>query len=280
GGGARAVAGATDGPGAAPDTGTDATGTDATGTDATGTPAARRALELLTGWDCAVGAGSGAALLYERLVTCLTRRVLGAALGEPLARQVTGQGDLNAALPGGPYLATPTDVVLRLLESGRPAIGAAPDPAAVAALLRDALSEAERETVARHGPDVARWRWGDENRLAFVHPLARAFPALAAVLSRGPLPAGGDLDTVNLSARGADGGVLAGNSGPVYRAVYDLADWSRSRAGHAPGQSGHPGSRGYADMIPGWLAVAPPPLPWGPAPEGRRLILVPAGRSG
>jgi len=41
--------------------------------------------------------------------------------------------------------------------------------------------------------------------------------------------------------------------GPVYRMVADLGDPSRSRWQLTTGQSGHPGSPHYDDMIDGWL---------------------------
>jgi penicillin amidase len=42
--------------------------------------------------------------------------------------------------------------------------------------------------------------------------------------------------------------------GPVCRFVVDLGDLSASRSINAPGQSGQPGSRHYADRIRSWLA--------------------------
>ena len=42
--------------------------------------------------------------------------------------------------------------------------------------------------------------------------------------------------------------------GPSMRAVYDLADPDATRFALCPGQSGHPASPHYDDLLPGWLA--------------------------
>jgi penicillin G amidase len=42
---------------------------------------------------------------------------------------------------------------------------------------------------------------------------------------------------------------------PSYRQIVNLADLKASLSGHAPGQSGHPGSKHYADFIKSWLNV-------------------------
>jgi penicillin amidase len=41
--------------------------------------------------------------------------------------------------------------------------------------------------------------------------------------------------------------------GPACRFVVDLGNLSRSRSLNAPGQSGQPGSRHYADRIQAWF---------------------------
>ena len=65
-----------------------------------------------------------------------------------------------------------------------------------------------------------------------------------------------------------------------YRAVYDLSGESGSGWCHAPGQSGHPASSNYADLVDGWLQARLEPLPFGEAPpSGRRLVLEPRGES-
>jgi len=67
-------------------------------------------------------------------------------------------------------------------------------------------------------------------------------------------PIGGDIDTINQAAslpNQLDTVVTV----PSYRQVVNLADLKASLSGHAPGQSGHPASKHYADFIKPWLNV-------------------------
>ena len=41
-------------------------------------------------------------------------------------------------------------------------------------------------------------------------------------------------------------------TGANYREILNTADWDRSVAVNTPGQSGQPGSRHYADLVPLW----------------------------
>ncbi len=47
-----------------------------------------------------------------------------------------------------------------------------------------------------------------------------------------------------------------------YRQIVDLADWDASRAVHTTGQSGHPASKHYDDMIQLWLRGELHPMLW------------------
>jgi penicillin amidase len=226
---------------------------------------------LLRDWDCRLAATSPAALLYERLRRRL-RDTLLAGVADPALRAQLDGAEVHPLLPTGPPAAALP--LLDLLESDRPAPGAVPDPAAVARLLAGALADAVAEIAATPGGR----RWGDRQRAAFRHPLARLSPALGPLLSRGPFAVGGDLDTIRLAGSGSPRSLLPGDRGAVFRMVCDTADWSASRAGLVPGQSGHPAARAYADRIEDWRAGRLRPLPWGPPPGGATLTLLPAAR--
>jgi penicillin amidase len=47
-----------------------------------------------------------------------------------------------------------------------------------------------------------------------------------------------------------------------WRQIMDVSDWDASRGIHPTGQSGHPSSRHYADMLPLWLNGEHHPLLW------------------
>ena len=58
-------------------------------------------------------------------------------------------------------------------------------------------------------------------------------------------------------------------TGAICRAVYDLADWSQSVISHSPGQSGHPASPNYDDMIGDYLKGRPQVMDFGPGSHDR-----------
>jgi len=109
---------------------------------------------------------------------------------------------------------------------------------------------------------VAQWQWGKIHLAAFNHTLGEKKP-LDRIFNRGPYPYGGDGNTV--CAAGyvpklpiqARGGVTAS-----WRQIIDLNDWDASLGVITTGQSGHPASKHYADMIPLWLKGEYHPLLW------------------
>jgi penicillin amidase len=131
-----------------------------------------------------------------------------------------------------------------------------------AAALSASLTETLDLLTARHGEDMAAWRWGDEHRAVFRHRVFGRIPVIGALFDRSVATDGGDY-TLNRGAGAAFGspGGAAGDGplfphvhGAGFRAVYDLADLSRSRFMIATGQSGHPLSAHFDDLIEPWRA--------------------------
>ena len=232
-------------------------------------------LAVLSDWDARLDPDSAGALLYAGLMTELLDRVLADGVSEAGRRYILG-GSVHDLFPQGPFNSRMVSRMLALLSAGCTGVLAVPDPAARDRLLDDALGAAVAATVRDHGDNPAAWRWGDVNKVRFDHPIALAFPALARLLSRGPFPSGGDNDTVRLSWSGSRAGIFAPVTSAFWRAVYTLDDWGASVGSTAPGQSGHPASPHYADMIDDWLDGRPRPLVFGATPpQGRRLFLEP-----
>jgi penicillin amidase len=124
-----------------------------------------------------------------------------------------------------------------------------------------AWEAAVAELREAYGDDVRLWIYGRDHTLTFRHPLD-AVPPLAKLLDRGAFPMGGDLDTVRMGYLPRE---FAGPSfyvAPSYRQICDMADWDRSQSIHAPGQSGQPGSRHYADLLEPWLRMQYHPMLW------------------
>lgn len=114
-----------------------------------------------------------------------------------------------------------------------------------------ALEAAVDELAARHGPAVERWRWGDVHRAVFAHPVLSQVPLLGR-WARVSVPMSGDDFTVNRGTFAP--GSFTQVHGAGLRAVYDLADLSRSRFTLAVGQSGNLLSRHFGDTTGLWQA--------------------------
>jgi penicillin amidase len=123
-------------------------------------------------------------------------------------------------------------------------------------LALEALGAALDELEARYGSDPTAWRWGRVHGMRFPHPLGDGDAPVSKLLDRmlsRRLPAGGGQETVCANGYVAHSGNYTGVWGPSYRLLADVGDPSRSRWQHMTGQSGHPGSRHYDDLLESWL---------------------------
>src|SRR5262249_13025665 len=114
-------------------------------------------------------------------------------------------------------------------------------------LLADTLERAVADLRAKLGPDLAAWRWGDVHHATFRHRLS-ADDATKALFDVGPVRRPGYGYTVNMTG----GGDFEQKDGASFREVLDVADWDRSVATSAPGQSGQPATPTFADLVPYW----------------------------
>ena len=142
--------------------------------------------------------------------------------------------------------------LLTLWDEGDPEWFATPERPAGRAwdeVALEALEKALDGLEERFGRDPAKWRWGRVHNVEFVHPFGQANRSSSAS-SIARCEAGGASETVTQN------GYLAtdpfkGVWGPVYRMLSDLGEPARSRWQLTTGQSGHPGSRHYDDLIEG-----------------------------
>jgi penicillin G amidase len=119
----------------------------------------------------------------------------------------------------------------------------APDWKAV----RTAFDNTIQELSFALGPDISRWTWSKASWVEFKHPLKKA------EWSRGRVAQDGDATTVR---------AFANSNGASYRQVIDLADWDRSTAMNAPGESGDPSSPFYSNLLGDWATGRYHPLPF------------------
>lgn len=184
-------------------------------------------------WDGALTRESAQATVYEFWMREICRR-----LGSRFS-------DSN----GQRYQDLSRYVVMALLKRPDAVLFGAQPVAARDALLLESFRAARADLAHRFGPQTGAWSWGKTHSIRFRHPLDQL--GGAAVLDLGPLPRPGDGYTVNAAWFDESWQQVEGAS---YREILDAGDWDRSLAVNTPGQSGQPGSRHYADLLPLWDA--------------------------
>jgi len=142
---------------------------------------------------------------------------------------------------------------------------------------RTALDRITKE----RGTDRAKWAWGQIHTATFVsNPLgASGIDPIESLVNRGAYETGGGADIVNATGWNAGSGKFDVVSLPSMRMIVDLNDLSQSVTIHTTGESGHPFSPHYGDMIDAWRKIEYHPMLWTreqvEKAEASRLILQP-----
>ncbi|MBX9580376.1 MAG: penicillin acylase family protein [Gemmataceae bacterium] len=240
-------------------------------------PDAREALALLRDWDGRVAADSAAAAVYELAVVELCTRVAKAKApnGWAVALGATG---LDA---DGHNLFADRRVghLVRLVNDQPDGWFARPWADEVADVLAGVVRRLRRE----YGPGPAYWGWGHLRPLRLGHPLFGKHKLLGPAFNLGPVPHGGDQNTIAQGACRPLDPLGVPQNIPNLRAVFDLADLGRSTFVLAGGQSGNPLSPHFADQLPPWQAGEAITPPWAQDQVIREakevLRLIPGGPS-
>ncbi len=227
------------------------------------TPVEKAALETLRTWNYVLAANSSAAAIYSAFLFKFERIVFGAMLGdeEVVLQNYLGIGNtiLN---PQNGYASRGKALLIRLLNEHDDSWFAdaviANGPKTWDAALNSAFQAAIEELRAKLGDDVTRWRYGAIHKMTYNHPLGMVKP-LKKIFNRGPIPVGGDIDTVNMGSSLTNQPEVVVTV-PSYRQIVNLADPKASLSIHHPGQSGHPASKHYSDFIKPWLRVEHHPM--------------------
>jgi penicillin amidase len=121
-----------------------------------------------------------------------------------------------------------------------------------APLAARALEQSVAELAARFGPDPSAWRWGEAHVARFDHPVLRFVPGLGDLV-RLEIPTPGDGETVNRGTTRSGGAQpFAHVQGAAFRGVFDLGGRDAALLTIAGGQSGHPLSPHWGDMMLRW----------------------------
>lgn len=219
-------------------------------------PGTRLGLDLLRAWDGRLTVTSPAASVFELLVAEMSRRLIqaraprtaGWVLGEPLS--VVSQHNFWCFRRAG-HLA-------RLMRTQPDGWFTRPWPAEIA----DALATVIQRLVQEHGPSPDAWAWGRLRKLVMHHTLGRRSRLLARIFNLGPVPCGGDSDTINQASVMPYAPLEPADNIASMRAVIDVGAWGNSRFALPGGQSGNPLSPHYGDQFPLWQRGEGVPIAW------------------
>jgi penicillin amidase len=212
-----------------------------------------RAIERLKSWDGVLSADSVAATILHAFTVVFAQAVVRAAVPDP---ELQERWMNKSGAPLFEIVSSPWRFQERLLtmwDENDPSWFASPQHPqgrAWADVALECLHSALDGLEERFGKNQDKWRWGRVHPVEFMHPFGAANPVFRHIFNR-TAEVGGASETVTQN------GYLATEPfkalwGPVYRMVADLGDPSKSRWQLTTGQSGHPGSPHYADMIEGW----------------------------
>jgi penicillin amidase len=222
----------------------------------------RQALDLLRTWDGVVSADSAAAAVFELLLSEMIRRIARAKAPRSWEAAV-GRGD-SALLGYNLFTFRRTGHLVRLLRDKPQGWFARPWPDEIA----DAMASVVRWLKDHRGTDVGRWGWGHVRTLTMTHPFGQK-KLFANVFNLGPLPCGGDDNTINnASARPIDP-LFRPDTIPSMRSAIDVGAWENSRFVLPGGQSGNPLSPHYGDLLPLWHRGEGVPIAWSPESVAR-----------
>jgi penicillin G amidase len=199
------------------------------------------ALGELRGWDGAMTAKSRPAAIVAAAEVTLARRVFKPLLGDEYKSFMLLED-------GGAYPAS-EDMIVRPASTLWPG-GADAESGTLRASVKDALAM----LATKLGNDRDKWRWGAMETIEFDHPLGARGGVLGWYFNRGPFPTEGGRHTVNNSwfDLGDDPAQFKVKQISSYRFIADLGDPEGALGMNHSGESDHPASRHYDDMIGSW----------------------------
>jgi penicillin amidase len=226
---------------------------------------AREALDLLARWDGVVDSESPAAAVYELFAAEMCVRVAKAKAPNAW-RSAVGEGGMGV-LGYNLFVDRRASQLSRLVRE-RPAGWFASWPAEMESALAGAVRRLRREC----GPGSAYWAWGHARPLVLENALFGKHRWLKRAFNLGPVPWGGDANTVSQAAvRPADPTSGIHNLANL-RCVFDLADLSLSTFVLAGGQSGNPASPHFDDQFELWQRGESFVVPWDQAAVVRAAV--------
>ncbi|HEX7436999.1 MAG TPA: penicillin acylase family protein, partial [Caldimonas sp.] len=227
----------------------------------------REAIDRLRAWDGNLDPGTIAGTIYQAFTLRLGREFCRAVIGDERLTHRYLDGANNGFLE---HVTTPWRWHSHLLklwaEGDESLIGGSWDDLAL-----ESLRQALDDLTERYGADQSAWRWGKVHRLDFPHLLADGVKIIDKLFSRS-LEIGGGHETICQVAFNPVA-PYKGIWAPSWRMVADPCDPDAARWQTFTGQSGHPASEHYDDVMGRWRDGEMQPMA-GEAPW-RTLMLEP-----
>lgn len=208
-----------------------------------------QAIDLFISWDGQLKANSVEASVYEAFLSTLTRRMIEPRLGREMATEYLQRWPMWRPL---------AESVIR----DRPVGWMPPEERIYDVFFLTTLTQAMKSLkIAFSEPDQTKWTWGKIHEANFRHVSPNATPLFRS-FALGPVPVGGDADTLNSCDVQQDPRGLHYNSesGPTQRMIVDMADRDKFYQALSTGQSGHRFSQYRDDQINAWKRVDLAPI--------------------
>ncbi|HID51443.1 MAG TPA: penicillin acylase family protein [Anaerolineae bacterium] len=240
-------------------------------------PDAPLTLNLLRQWDGYLTPDSVGGAIYAVFSYEISRLLLAPHFDAPFLEELLGRGINPFLHPTNEFSGNWTAVLLQVLGDESHWLYEGMGRTAV---IEEALARAAVFCRQKLGKNPAGWQWGRLHRVTFAHAFGLV-PGLRRLFNLGPHPVGGDENTVAQSGF-LPGQPYANNAvGVSSRFILDWGDPNKAQAILAPGQSGHPASPHYGDLIQPWLSGGYFRVVWGveevTAVTRHRLELRPRG---
>ncbi|MCA9914778.1 MAG: penicillin acylase family protein, partial [Anaerolineae bacterium] len=131
-------------------------------------------------------------------------------------------------------------------------------------ILIRSFTEAHAEAIELMGENRDDWAWGKLHTATFVsNPLGLSgIGPIEDIVNYGPVAASGGPAIVNATRWSAASGNYEVVTVPSMRMILDFSDLSNSVTVHTTGQSGHPYSPHYSDMVDDWRMIQYHPMLW------------------
>ncbi|MBM3709464.1 MAG: penicillin acylase family protein [Actinobacteria bacterium] len=217
------------------------------------------AIDYLKSWDGNLTPESIGGTIYEVTRYTLIRNILERGLGKDLTDKIMGKTFNPVLLATHEFYGHDIVIIIRMLDNKNS--WWIKQAGGYEKVLIESIEKAVKWLKENFGNDTSNWQWGKIHRAIFPHAMGIRKP-LDKVFNCGPLPIGGDNDTICQTAIDSEHPYDNKTITPTYRQIIDFSNLSKSIAVHAPGQSGHLGSIHYNDLAKLWIKGKYHPILW------------------